>query len=895
MATITDSEQPKVEDIYIPAPIGSMEALREGLMKSIEKLDIPCGCDQSERTISVTYDDSVIFTCYSCNQMYQCEYSMNADGEIIMGDPVAVEAHTVFVPMAVDGMELDDTRMEPTDKESVPEIENVIQLTETETVPVVVVTEAEVVPVVEVVAQEIEAETVDVVETNAETVPESVEAVESIDQKQTFDENWGTHPVTFTERWDGTQNTTLKINGICGKINEVTANGRVYPTEVWNANKQPLAESLTIGKFLGESDHPDDGRARVKYTCVKFNEIFLTDQAGNVVESAVDNNPCFINYRAEVIPTRHDGENLIMLIQHGVGVEWSSRGRGTATVGEWNGEKDVEILNDDYRYAAFDAVIGAATADTGVAKFEQSEMENNIMEQEIVQAPEVVVAEQIPTPFVDEATVAKFNKLIAKEKASELLDASDLGDKAKKILGQQLAACVTEQEVQDRFNSLYETAKSITDEKPVTEDKQHLSAGVYEGLRFQMRIPEKDQMRIPGIDEVVERPETVIGVIETMCKGLKGSKEERYSDYWNFRKLMMNMAGETTMEGNWVPNRKYGAYLHNMTKEGFGRWTDRQMESTATSDVADGNPFLIPIFRSVYPRLIATQLVTTQAIDKPDAKVFFLKSLRDPAGTDTADSTYFDSTYANHTESAAKAKNKLSITSASISVTEKALEFSWTSQLEQDLMAYHNLDAGEELLNMAGDEIAREINFEILEDIRSQAGNSFTYGTALPTAWTGGTGGSVADWRKELFNYVLKASATVANKKYVPCNWIVGDALSVGRLQYDQPFTSVQPGAEDQMAGIVYAGVYANMFKVYTVPSSFFAASTLLLGNKPTRWDETSYIFAPYIAQYITPRDTNTSTNTTSQAIGSRYAKYLVSADYFAIVQITAAAGTVLV
>ena len=59
----------------------------------------------------------------------------------------------------------------------------------------------------------------------------------------------------------------------------------------------------------------------------------------------------------------------------------------------------------------------------------------------------------------------------------------------------------------------------------------------------------------------------------------------------------------------------------------------------------------------------------------------------------------------------------IKVDSVSITAITKKLKAKWTPELGQDLNAYHNLDAEVELTSILSEQIALEIDREILEDL----------------------------------------------------------------------------------------------------------------------------------------------------------------------------------
>ena len=59
----------------------------------------------------------------------------------------------------------------------------------------------------------------------------------------------------------------------------------------------------------------------------------------------------------------------------------------------------------------------------------------------------------------------------------------------------------------------------------------------------------------------------------------------------------------------------------------------------------------------------------------------------------------------------------IKVDSVSVTAVTKKLKAKWTPELGQDLNAYHNLDAEVELTSILSEQIALEIDREILKDL----------------------------------------------------------------------------------------------------------------------------------------------------------------------------------
>lgn len=149
-----------------------------------------------------------------------------------------------------------------------------------------------------------------------------------------------------TESFDA-KTGVLKIQGVATTGNVINSQKQVYPTDVWRDNLPHLQQAAKAGRLLGESDHPKDGRSTLERSCIKFTELW---QDGNETK-----------FKADILPTEPYGKTIITLIQNGVPVDISSRGKGRTVRGEWNGVKDVQIVQRGFLAKTFDCVIAGSS------------------------------------------------------------------------------------------------------------------------------------------------------------------------------------------------------------------------------------------------------------------------------------------------------------------------------------------------------------------------------------------------------------------------------------------------------------------------------------------------------------------------------------------------------
>jgi len=265
-------------------------------------------------------------------------------------------------------------------------------------------------------------------------------------------------------------------------------------------------------------------------------------------------------------------------------------------------------------------------------------------------------------------------------------------------------------------------------------------------------------------------------------------------------------------------------------------------EATSTGDVALFKKFALRVIPRVYPQMFVKNLVSVQPIPLPTAKVFYKDFLRDPAGTRLDDTGSFSRTYANRGDSSvqqpvatppassgptlvttnegtAPAKIKMTLTAADISADSKALQYEFSAELNQDLMAYHGISADAELGAEAASEIQREIEYDIIETLMAEAGAGNVNWSATPPAGDQGTTLNTNAYNATIFHAISDARNLVFKKRYAYPNWMVCHPDFAVRLEklagfeYDPSFNASQV-----MQGRQFFGTLRRQIQVMVDP-----------------------------------------------------------------------------
>jgi hypothetical protein len=220
--------------------------------------------------------------------------------------------------------------------------------------------------------------------------------------------------------------------------------------------------------------------------------------------------------------------------------------------------------------------------------------------------------------------------------------------------------------------------------------------------------------------------------------------------------------------------------------------------------------------------------------------------------------------------------------SVTVSVTERKLRAQWSPELAQDVAAFHNIDAEAELTALLSEQIAAEIDREILRDLRKGAAWNLRWDyngwkrLAQTTSYT------QKDWNQTLITAINQVSAQIHKSTLRGgANWIVVSS-EISAIFDDLEYFHVSNAAPEQdqyNMGIERVGTLSGRYQVYRDP--YFPANTVLLGHKGTSLLDTGYIYAPYVPLQLTPTMYNPFNFTPIKGIMTRYAKKMVNNRFY--------------
>ena len=226
--------------------------------------------------------------------------------------------------------------------------------------------------------------------------------------------------------------------------------------------------------------------------------------------------------------------------------------------------------------------------------------------------------------------------------------------------------------------------------------------------------------------------------------------------------------------------------------------------------------------------------------------------------------------------------------SVTVSVTERKLRAQWSPELAQDVSAFHNIDAEAELTALLSEQVAAEIDREILRDLRKGAAWSLRWDY---NGWKRVSNGSVnynqKDWNQTLITAINQISAQIHKSTLRGgANWIVVSS-EISAIFDDLEYFHVSNAAPDQdqyNMGIERVGTLSGRYQVYRDP--YFPPNQVLLGHKGSSLLDTGYVYAPYVPLQLTPTMYNPFNFTPIKGIMTRYAKKMVNNRFYGVIKV---------
>ena len=247
----------------------------------------------------------------------------------------------------------------------------------------------------------------------------------------------------------------------------------------------------------------------------------------------------------------------------------------------------------------------------------------------------------------------------------------------------------------------------------------------------------------------------------------------------------------------------------------------------------------------------------------------------------------------------------IKIESIAVTATTRKLRARWSPELAQDLNADHSIDAEVELTQILSEQIALELDREILNDLLTQAAGANYFWSRAPGRFVNKTNGNeisrsstqpgpnftgtVREWYETLVETIIDVGNEIHRKtlrgsaNFIVIGPDVATILEAGT--YYRPSYSIdgsgQVGAPFSI-GAEKVGTLSNRFTVYKDP--YFPRNKILIGFKGGSYLETGYVYAPYVPLIVTPTIFAPEDFTPRKGVMTRYGKKMVRSDFYGTV-----------
>jgi hypothetical protein len=324
-------------------------------------------------------------------------------------------------------------------------------------------------------------------------------------------------------------------------------------------------------------------------------------------------------------------------------------------------------------------------------------------------------------------------------------------------------------------------------------------------------------------------------------------------------------------------------------------WSDDPLATTSTTNGA-----LLCIVSGACPS-------TAGAVNVDCSFVLSAKLASTANEADTLVIPAFESNFAA-TPSPAIPEIDIKIESIAVVAETRKLRARWSPELAQDLNAYHSLDAEVELTQILSEQIAVELDREILNDLLTEGNGANLYWSRAPGKFVNKETGSevtqssslapgpaftgtVREWYETLVETMIDVANQIHRKTLRgSANFIVVGPDVATILESSVLYRPDYSLDADGQVGTPFSigadkvGTLSNRFTVYKDP--YFPRNKVLVGYKGGSYLETGYVYAPYVPLIVTPTIFAPEDFTPRKGVMTRYGKKMVRSDFYGTVTV---------
>jgi hypothetical protein len=219
------------------------------------------------------------------------------------------------------------------------------------------------------------------------------------------------------------------------------------------------------------------------------------------------------------------------------------------------------------------------------------------------------------------------------------------------------------------------------------------------------------------------------------------------------------------------------------------------------------------------------------------------------------------------------------VVSSPIYAQERKLRGRWSTEAAQALEALHKVNAENVVSTAIANQLQWEIDREIIEDLRRQAGAGLViWDATIPS----NAHISFTEHKLSFFDAITTASNFIYRAtNRVKANWILCGIQAANILETLPMFSSSSEN-KAEVDGVSQLGKLGR-YKVYVDPH--YPINEALMGYKGNDFVRTGYIFAPWILLYSTPLVV-LDDFVARKGFSSQYGKKVVNSKFYAKIRI---------
>lgn len=278
-----------------------------------------------------------------------------------------------------------------------------------------------------------------------------------------------------------------------------------------------------------------------------------------------------------------------------------------------------------------------------------------------------------------------------------------------------------------------------------------------------------------------------------------------------------------------------------------------------------------PLVDQIFPNLVAMQICRVVPMASSVGRIYYRKY---KWSNGLAEIAHQGST-AQVGESGTIPLVRMTMTSADISAIKYALRAYYPTELAEDAIRDGAINFEEDMIAALRDEVVGELDYRVLKAMFDNAGNNVNFST------TPHSNESVHTHNLEIFDACVDAHNEIWKDMQVGANFLVGDPISVGRLEKCSQF-SLDPAGPSvrSRVGAVRVGNLGGLWDVYKTTQA--PANKLLLGSS-----EDAYAFCPYIPLEVMDPVYHEDTDEMGRSLRTRFSEKLLNANALCTVSIS--------